>query len=216
MEQRETPRRGPGRPRRDERAATRESILLVAVGLFARHGFAAVSLRQVAEAAGVDVATVHHHTGGKAALYEACFGVVFAAERAALAPVLEDARLALPGGADAVLPVLHRLVDTFVDFLEAHPENTGLWLRRWLDPAGHEGLDERYSAPLYGEVARLLAAADAAGILHEPAPHTAVRSLIWALHAHAVQVLHEGPDADRQRAVRTFAHRWLRRMYGAA
>ncbi|MFI5907497.1 TetR/AcrR family transcriptional regulator [Dactylosporangium sp. NPDC051541] len=216
MEHQETPRRGPGRPRRDERAATSESILAVAVGLFARHGFAAVSLRQVAEAAGVDVATVHHHTGGKAALYEACFGLVFAAERDALAPVLIDARLALPGGPDAVLPVLHRLVDTFVDFLEAHPENTGLWLRRWLDPAGHEGLDERYSAPLYGEVADILAAADAAGVLHEPAPRTAVRSLIWALHAHAVHVLHEGPDADRQREARAFAHRWLRRMYETA
>ncbi|WP_426502021.1 TetR/AcrR family transcriptional regulator [Dactylosporangium sp. McL0621] len=216
MERIDSPRRGPGRPRRDERAATSESILAVAVGLFARHGFAAVSLRQIAEAAGVDVATVHHHTGGKAALYEACFGVVYEAERAALGPVLADARLALPDGADAVLPVLHRLVDTFVDFLEAHPENTGLWLRRWLDPAGHEGLDERYSAPLYDRVADVLAAADAAGILHEPAPHTAVRSLIWALHAHAVQVLHAGPDPDRQREARAFAHRWLRRMYGTA
>lgn len=215
MDSLNTPRRGPGRPRRGQ-PDTRETILRAAVGLFARHGFAAVGVRQVAEAAGVDVATVHHHTGGKAALYEACFGLVFEAERAALAPVIADARLALPDGADAVLPVLHRLVDTFVDFLEEHPENTGLWLRRWLEPAGHEGISERYADPLYRQVEEVLAAADAAGVLHEPAPRTAVRSLIWALHAHAVQVLHEGPDPARQREARAFAHRWLRRMYGTA
>ncbi|WP_433200068.1 TetR/AcrR family transcriptional regulator [Dactylosporangium sp. CS-047395] len=214
MHSTDTPKRGPGRPRLADRAATRESILHVAVGLFARHGFAAVSLRQVAESAGVDVATVHHHTGGKAALYDACFGLIYETERSYLASTLTDARLALPEGADAVLPALHRLVDTFVDFLEEHPENTGLWLRRWLDPTGHEGLDERYAAPLYDRVADILAAADDEGILHEPDPHTAVRSLIWALHAHAVHVLHEGPDPDRQREARAFAHRWLRRMYG--
>ncbi|WP_433040464.1 TetR/AcrR family transcriptional regulator [Dactylosporangium sp. CS-033363] len=212
----DSPKRGPGRPRLAERAATRESIVRVATGLFARHGYAAVSLRQVAEGAGVDVATVHHHTGGKAALYDACFELIYKTERAYLASALTDARLALPEGADAVLPALHRLVDKFVDFIEEHPENTGLWLRRWLDPPGHEGLDERYAAPLYDGVGDILAAADEEEILHEPDPYTAVRSLIWAMHAHAVQVLHEGPDDRRQREARAFAHRWLRRMYGTA
>lgn len=198
MDDMNTPRRRPGRPPQADPQATRERIVAVATGLFARHGFDAVSVRQVADAAGVDVATVHHHTGGKAVLYESCFARVFTAEQRALEPVL--------GGS----PDLHRVLDAFLDFLEEWPENTGLWLRRWLDPTRHQGIDERYSMPLYERVERLLAAAG------EPHPRIAVRSLIWAVHAHAVRALHgEVPDEERA-ALREFAHRWVSRMYPSA
>ena len=204
-------RRRPGRPRAGDAGPTRDVILRVATYLFARNGFAAVSIRAVAEAAGVDVATVHHHAGGKLVLYQACFARAFDAERRALEPVIAAA--AADTGGD-LLRALHRVLDAFVDFLEERPETTGLWLRRWLEPERHAGIDEHYSMPLYEQVERVLAAADKAGVLHEPQPHLAVRSLIWAVHAYAVTGLHGDVPADSRFALRAFVHRWLDRMYG--
>ncbi|GAA1552289.1 TetR/AcrR family transcriptional regulator [Dactylosporangium maewongense] len=198
-------RRRPGRPRAADMAGTREVIVRAATKLFARHGFDAVSVRAVAEAAGVDVATVHHHAGSKAALYQACFAAVFEAERSALEPVIK-------GAYD--MQGLHRVLDAFVDFLQERPETTGLWLRRWLDPDRHAGVDEQYSTPLYEQVQAVLAAAHRAGVLHEPQPHLAVRSLIWAVHAHTVTALHGEVTEDSRFALRAFVHRWLDRMYG--
>lgn len=213
MEAVNIPRRRPGRPRRADQRDTREAILGAATALFARQGFDAVSVRQVADAAGVDIATVHHHTGGKAELYQACFARVFEAESAAMAPVIAAARASLVGDLTGVLPALHRVLDAFVDFLEARPETTGLWLRRWLEPARHQGIDERYAVPLYQQVQDLLAAADAAGVLHEPDPRLAVRSLVWSVHAHAVVALTTELSTRQRAELRAFAHRWLDRMY---
>lgn len=52
-------------------ARTRETILGAAEELFARHGFDATSMGQIAEAAGVARATPSYFFGNKAALYDA-------------------------------------------------------------------------------------------------------------------------------------------------
>ncbi|MBX7267659.1 TetR/AcrR family transcriptional regulator [Micromonospora sp. Llam7] len=208
-----TPRRGPGRPRRAEQRDTADVIVATAAGLFARRGFDAVGMREIAAACAVDVATVHHHVGTKVALYECCFARVFAAESEALARAVVAAREGLAGGPLVAMAALHELVDVFVDFLEDRPETTGLWLRRWLEPDRHAELDERYSAPLYRAVEQVLTEADAAGVLSEPQPHLAVRSLVWSVHAHVVGLLSGSDGARRRREFRTFAHRWLDRMY---
>lgn len=53
--------------------STRERILGVAELLFARHGFAGASLRQVTAAANVNLAAVHYHFGSKESLIEEVF-----------------------------------------------------------------------------------------------------------------------------------------------
>ncbi|MGC4807849.1 TetR family transcriptional regulator [Micromonospora sp. DT233] len=212
-----TPRRRPGRPRRCETRDTREAVLTAATALFAARGVDAVGLREVAAAAGVDVATVSHHTGTKAQLYDACFARVFAAEREALQAAAGRARAALDAGAPQALRALHDLLDVFVDFLEDRPETTALWLRRWLEPPRHAELDQRYAAPLYDLVERLLVAAAAGGALVEPTPHVTVRSLVWAVHGHVVALTAEGTSPARERReFRAFAHRLLDALYGPA
>ncbi|MFI6263557.1 TetR/AcrR family transcriptional regulator [Micromonospora sp. NPDC051006] len=211
------PRRRPGRPRRDETRPTREVVLTVATALFAERGFDAVGLREVAAAADVDVATVSHHMGTKAQLYDACFAWVFAAEREVLEAAAERARSALAAGPEAARRALHNLVDTFVDFLEERPETTALWLRRWLEPHRHADLDERYATPLYQLVAQLLTTAASAGALVESTPHITVRSLVWAVHGHVVAIQAAGSSAARERReFRAFVHHFLDRMYGPA
>lgn len=60
---------GRGTSRRGEQArATRRRIVDAAAGLFIQHGYAATTLEQVAERAGVAVQTVYFHFGNKRAL----------------------------------------------------------------------------------------------------------------------------------------------------
>src|SRR6202521_1236810 len=51
----------------------KERILDAAERLFARHGFYGISVRDITEEAGVDVALVSYHFGGKRELFTAVF-----------------------------------------------------------------------------------------------------------------------------------------------
>lgn len=53
--------------------ATRERLLMTALRLFAQRGFAATSTREIAQAAGANVAAIAYHFGDKAGLYRAAF-----------------------------------------------------------------------------------------------------------------------------------------------
>src|SRR5438270_7480116 len=61
--------------RRDQARATRRAIIDAAARLFAQHGYAATSVDQIAESAGVGRATVFAAVGGKAALLKAAYDV---------------------------------------------------------------------------------------------------------------------------------------------
>lgn len=62
---------------------TRASLVRVALDLFGRKGYDATSTRDIASAAGVNIAGIAYHFGGKAGLHRACGELVagFLAER---------------------------------------------------------------------------------------------------------------------------------------
>lgn len=62
-----------GRPPKREGPSTRERLLDAALELFARHGYAGTSLRQIAEAVGVRESAIYAHFAGKQAIYDALF-----------------------------------------------------------------------------------------------------------------------------------------------
>lgn len=64
-------KKGVGRPRDGNPEETRRGILDAAGANFAAAGFVAATTRQVASAAGVNVATLHYHFGSKEGLYQA-------------------------------------------------------------------------------------------------------------------------------------------------
>lgn len=58
----------PGRPRGQDSAVVREAALRAAIELIAEHGFAATSMAQIAEAAGISPSGLAHHFPSKNAL----------------------------------------------------------------------------------------------------------------------------------------------------
>ena len=99
----------------------KERILDAAEQLFARHGFYGVSLRDITQAARVDVALVGYHFGGKRELFSAVFerrAEVLNRERLEL---LESVRCAaLPGA-----PSLEAIVNAFTQPLFEHAARGG-------------------------------------------------------------------------------------------
>ncbi len=67
----------PPRPRNVDPAQTRARILSAATAAFADKGVAGASTREIARAAGVSLATVHHHFDGKQGLYDACVQAMY-------------------------------------------------------------------------------------------------------------------------------------------
>lgn len=62
------PARRPGRPRRAQAEATRERILAAAIELIAERGFAATSIDQLCQRAGVVRTAIYWHFGAKEGL----------------------------------------------------------------------------------------------------------------------------------------------------
>lgn len=65
------------RPANTDSAETRARILKAAATCFSASGSSGASTRQIAQAAGVSLATLHHHFHGKAGLYSACVDAMY-------------------------------------------------------------------------------------------------------------------------------------------
>ncbi len=176
-----------------------QRILDAATGLFAEKGFAGASTRQIADAAGLNIATVSYHLGGKRDMYLAVMERAADREHQAMAEAMA-AFTPTPEG-------VHLLADRYLDFCAAHPEITALWLRRWLSEAGDiTSLEAERVNPLVARVTEL--ARQAAG--PEADVEYAVWSVIWCVHGFVQGgVLDEKGSRRRtadQEALRRFRH----------
>ncbi|MGH3243074.1 MAG: TetR/AcrR family transcriptional regulator [Spirillospora sp.] len=124
----------------------RERVLDAAGRLFAALGYDGTSTRMIAEAAGLNVATVAYHVGGKRDLYLAVMERAYLTERAALEDALAEIDLDVDG--------LLTLTDRYIDFCVGNPEIPALWMHRWLSDASDVAhLEEQYVRPLTEMVA---------------------------------------------------------------
>jgi AcrR family transcriptional regulator len=104
-----------GRERNGRERNGRERILDAAEQLFAQRGFYGVSLRDITQAAGVDVALVGYHFGGKRELFRAVFerrAEVLNRERLEL---LETARRAALPGAPALEAIIGAITQPLLE-----------------------------------------------------------------------------------------------------
>jgi AcrR family transcriptional regulator len=152
--------------------STRERILGVAETLFARHGFAGASLRQVTAAAKVNLAAVNYHFGSKESLIEEVF-------RRRL-DELNRQRLAALAAVRAGEPTLEEVLDAFIrPALEQSMDAAGgaafvrVLARAY---AEHDERLRKFLSDNYGHVLR-----EFAGAFAHLLPHLEKEELYWRL-----------------------------------
>ncbi|TMR21690.1 TetR/AcrR family transcriptional regulator [Nonomuraea turkmeniaca] len=156
-------------------------IIEVATRLFAALGYDGTSTRQIAEAAGMNIATVNYHVGGKRELYLAVMERAHQVEKAALDQALDR----LPG--DDPVVAIHRLVDDYLDFCVDNPEIPALWMHRWLSDASDiTELERAYVQPLVTSVAAALRPAAESGVIDGAVDlEYTIWTVIWSVHGFA-------------------------------
>ena len=128
--------------------SSREKILEVAEELFARQGFAGVSLADVASRVGLRKPSLFHHFPGKVALYaEVCEGV--------LARIAARVRPALDAPGLASLR-LERAIGSLIDALAEHRGTARLLLRSLLEDDLFSAEDQARLVPLDRALAELV------------------------------------------------------------
>lgn len=128
---------------------TRSAIITAAMRGFAENGFAATGIREIAAAAGTNVASISYHFGGKEGLRAACAERVVELMAGAVAPA--GAETALPDDAAEARAMLERVVRGMARFLLVEPQArqvAGFVLREMAENSEtidriYEGLFER-------------------------------------------------------------------------
>jgi AcrR family transcriptional regulator len=143
---------------------TRATLVRVALDLFGRKGYDATSTRDIAGAAGVNIAGIAYHFGGKAGLHRACGELVagFLAERVTALSVGEPAAEAALTP-EAAAAMFEEVVAGLARFMLAEPEAEAIarfMVREQMDPSPtFDVLYERLIAPRHERLCRLWAAA---------------------------------------------------------
>ncbi|MFF4536881.1 TetR/AcrR family transcriptional regulator [Streptomyces aureus] len=161
--------------------ASRERIIAAATSLFADHGYDGTSTRRIAAEAGLNMATVAYHVGGKPDLYREVMLRAHLAEQKVLTDALAAFRELAP--ADPVAAVTG-LVDRYLDFCLDQPHIPALWMRRWLsDAAEFADLEAAYARPLIEAVTDTVREVVPAGPSAAPADvEMTVWTVLWSTH----------------------------------
>jgi AcrR family transcriptional regulator len=121
-------RRGGPRPGKDA-AHTREAIFCAAAEAFSRHGFAGVTVDDIAQAAGVNKAMIYYHFTDKLGLYRE---IVREMLRAA-----QERVVAIAGSTEPAETKIAQWVEVFVRLSEERPYMPPLMLRELAEGAPH-------------------------------------------------------------------------------
>ncbi len=137
-----------GRRNRADGEATRERILEVALPLFAERGYAGASIRTIAKAAEVNVATLAYHFEDKDGLYV----TVCQRLHEDLANDFPDVQL----GANP-RETVHGIIAQAWSFIRAHRLHIQLLMRNVLDEGQHrDAILDTWSEPLIGRALTII------------------------------------------------------------
>ncbi|MCW2940509.1 MAG: TetR family transcriptional regulator [Actinomycetia bacterium] len=192
-----------------ESGTVRERIIGTATRLFASLGYDGTSAKMIADATGLDVATITDLIGDKRDIYLAVM------ERASMTTrAMFDSTFAefTPDRAG-----VHLLADRYLDFFVEHPEVAELWIHRWLgDAADVTWLEALYLKPLLDRLTDALRSVVGSDVDLEIACWT----VIWSVRGFVVGGLlnEEGqPVGPRNpvflRRFRSHLHQLVDRMY---
>jgi TetR/AcrR family transcriptional regulator len=150
-------RKQPGRPPAGSDQTVRRQLLEAARGLFAKQGYDAVSIRQVAETAQVNPAMIHYYFGSKQGLYEAMLADTFT-------PLIERLSAVLAGTADDA-DALRNFFTLYMHTLGANPWMPPLILREVVAEGGRlrGWFIQQFAAKGGGMLTKLIEREQAAG-----------------------------------------------------
>jgi TetR/AcrR family transcriptional regulator, regulator of cefoperazone and chloramphenicol sensitivity len=108
-------------PRGEE---TRAKIIRTAISLFGEKGFAGVSTREIASAAGVPPPSLQYYFENKEGLYRACIEDIHASAWNAIGPAVgaTEKLLARTADTDSLIDAYCAILDSLADFLLAMPD----------------------------------------------------------------------------------------------
>jgi AcrR family transcriptional regulator len=172
--------------------ATREALIKAAIETFGRDGFDAAGTRAISEAAGVNLALIGYHFGGKPGLYLAALKFIADSVVERIGPLVAAIETELAGDAGAggaaaaqrALALLNELTDALVGMLTSRDSQAWarLILREQQDPSeGFELLYEGFMRRLLGVTARLVGRARPGDASPEDCKLTALTILGQAL-----------------------------------
>jgi AcrR family transcriptional regulator len=150
---------------------TASRIIEVATDFFARQGYHGTSMRDVAQAAGISIATLYYYAQNKDDLYRQVFQRQYREESELIGGILQEADENVVRDPLALRRLLYRLMDALIDRSARNPDIVRLWTLRWLEkPEKTEDIEAEYSVPLYRMVEHLLSQAQAAGLIRPCLP----------------------------------------------
>jgi AcrR family transcriptional regulator len=156
-------------------ARARDKIVRAAEKLFVSAGFHGASMRDVAEAAGLPLASVVYHFAKKEQLYGAVLEAIGEELGGAVGGALDDADRPWSARLDGVVRAL-------VGWAGAHPGRVKLLLRELLDnPSRVERAGKLPIAPVLVRLSELVRAGTAAGAFRQVVPETSVLHLFGAI-----------------------------------
>jgi AcrR family transcriptional regulator len=153
--------------RKSQAHATYERIVEVATQLFAEHGYHGVSMREIAAAVDLNIATISYHIGSKQELYREVHTRAYVKEETALMVPLANVSVQTIRDRRAFRDLLVELSNTHIDLGRAHPEIPRLHVRRWLEQHDDAlpNYHDEFSLPIYLALKRLLERAHAEGTI---------------------------------------------------
>ncbi len=164
----------------------RARILDAATRLFAERGYAGTTTRALAAAAGVNIATVHYHVGGKFSLFSAVLEALYQEEAAILGERLAPLEEGPVDDTAKVTDVLVGAASAIIDLMASRPERPRLYLRRWLDPSDElRAFEVKISLDAHQQLRELLERAKADGAVDPAFPvETFLRSFTWLIYGY--------------------------------
>lgn len=177
-------------PRVVDHEKRREELLEACFGLFARQGYAGLTMRRIARELGVSTGTLYHYFDGKADLFAQMFRWIRARDIRALAE-------SVPQGLD--LPTRLAALD---DFIALHSTNMANALRIALE-FHREAPDEAGRALLHETLAEYRAAVQSQLELADPAQAATVLSCLLGILTHHILDPDQVSVRDQVRAVRS-------------
>jgi AcrR family transcriptional regulator len=184
--------------------ATRRNILAAASRLVSERGIEGTSIRDVAAAAGVSLATVLHYYGSKDGLYEACIDAMYAE--------LDTLRAALFAAVQpqaSLEELLSGTVRAAFEFARAHRPAHRILLRTVLEHGGMRAdRRDRYLRPFLDDVTALLAPALSLDPLRVRMTAQSLVHLIvrYTLHPAAELKIITGASTEEEARKRIEAH----------